>query len=83
MYTTPTSFWYVVYIVYEKVDRKWIASVVCLVAELQAAQDVTRLFSCTNIRINRYPYARVSIEHVLGTPLLPVFGMLFILYIKR
>jgi hypothetical protein len=42
-YTTPTSFWYVVYIVYQKAHRKWLVSRVCLVAQLQPAQDFTRL----------------------------------------
>jgi hypothetical protein len=49
-YTTPTSFWYAVYIVYQKahrkwlvsgvcVHKKWLVSIVCLVAKLQPVQD--------------------------------------------
>ena len=68
--------------VYQKVFRKWIASDVCLVAELYPVQDFTRLYA-QNYSKSTGMHGRASIEHVLGTPLLQVFGMLYIWYIKR
>jgi hypothetical protein len=41
--TTPTSFWYVVYIVYQKAHRKWLVSRVCLVAKIYCGQYCNRL----------------------------------------
>jgi hypothetical protein len=80
--TTPTSFWYVVYIVYQKAHRKWLVSRVCLVAQLQPVQDFPRLLRAKLLELTGMHECN-PMEHFAGPPLLQVFGMLFILYLKR